>query len=128
MLVRKSQSQYSKIYKIPLKEAFMKMTLAVLVTGLLIIGSSAFAADGDLVVNGNLCVGGNCTSTLHVSGGLYGYCKLYISTCKEIKNPSECIPPSYPNIYAKCGCPSGYTVVQLGADGNSNAFYSCYKD
>lgn len=91
--------------------------IPILVAMLILSGGVVRAADGDLVVNGNLCVGGNCTNTLHVSGGLYGRCfngGFGLSTCDQIIAPAICVPNPY-NIYGQlCGCPSGYTSVLTG--------------
>lgn len=125
---------------------------------MLCLSVNAFAAPGDLSVGGNatvngnlgvgtttptqkvevngnvkatgLCIGTSCTSTLHVSGGLYGFCKIYGVTCNNVKSPATCAS-------AVCACPSGYTLVQLGAwgivnnDGYDDYFHKtfvCYKN
>ena len=76
---------------------------------------------GGHTVNGNLCVGGNCTNSLHVSGGLYGYCfrSSYVS-CGGQKSPAFCNGST-------CACPAGYAIVVTGV-GTNASYYACYKD
>ena len=124
----------------------------VLTVALLLLGANVFAA-GDLAVTGNAtvngtlgvgtttptqkldvngkvnatgyCIGTNCTTTtLHVSGGVYGYCVYNTSPesfagCLPAKSPASC--------GATCTCPTGYTLVSTGSDIN-NTYYSCYKN
>jgi hypothetical protein len=83
---------------------------------------------GGQTVNGNLCVGGNCTSTLHVSGGLYGHCKYSSGGCQEALNPAYC---SSPYGAPACTCPSGYTMVTTSVVSSGYLYvyyYACYKN
>ncbi len=84
-----------------------------------------------LDVNGNvkgtgLCIGSNCTSTLHVSGGLYGHCEAVYSSglgCKNILSPAICIAVPIPVGGTACGCPNGYSLV-----GPQYGPWVCYKN
>ena len=86
---------------------------------------------GGQTVSGNLCVGGNCTSTLHVSGGLYGYCYFNPYSGAVSKSPASFVDYG-------CVCPAGYALVETGTKPaitvyNSYAtsivhIYACYKD
>lgn len=125
----------------------MKMKLMVFMVGLMLMGANLYAADGDLIVNGNvgvgtttptqkldvngnvkgtgLCIGANCTTTLHVVGGLYGYCSIINvpetgSYCSATVNPATCSG-------SVCSCTSGYSPIQLGAFYNTSA-YACLKN
>ena len=75
--------------------------------------------NGNLKVNGNLCVGDKCTSSLHVSGGLYGLCQFLGSTVTY--------SPAYRDSYGGCACPAGYTRVTTYLNGFAS-IYSCYKN
>jgi hypothetical protein len=120
--------------------------ILILVVGLLLLGANVYAASGDLIVNGNLgvgtstpsqkaeingnlkvdgslCVGSSCTSTLHVSGGLYGYCLMGVS--------QGLLSPAYLRYgaYGDCLCPAGYTLIQLGIQATDGyQIWSCYKN
>lgn len=108
----------------------MKLKVSILIKILAVLAFSAgraYAADGDLVVNGNLCLGGKCTSALHVSGGVYGYCAIstvYAAKTCNAKQPSSCIN-------SQCQCPTGYTLVSTGSSSSyygSSTTYMCFKD
>ncbi len=79
-----------------------------------------------------LCIGSNCTTTLHVSGGLYGICEIISNSCGTVKSPSSCaVEHPSPLVYtATCSCPTGYTVIRTGGDPTTVApvYYSCYKN
>ncbi len=85
---------------------------------------------GGQTVNGNLCVGGSCTSTLHVSGGLYGYCLTSNVPanypCTTVLAPMTC-PRTPPQNAYLCACPSGYTMVSLNGVYYAGMISSCYK-
>jgi len=96
---------------------------------------------GNATVNGTvngqsgLCVGSDCTTTLHglhASGGLYGYCSQGTSSACSAKSPASC---GLVYGYTTCLCPSDYTLVRTGSlEGGSTyttttlTYFSCYKN
>ena len=109
----------------------------MIVNGNVGIGTTAptkkLHVEGDAQISGQLCVGSDCTNTLHVSGGLYGHCT---TSGTAYTAPVGCANPISPSFcttvygYVSCACPTGYSMVTLGwSDGSFvKAHYSCLKN
>jgi hypothetical protein len=104
------------------------------------VGIGTSSPTQKLDVNGyvkgtGFCIGANCTTTLQVSGGLYGYSQIISSggfygsfTCSTTLFPATCAS-------GVSACPAGYTKVLTGTysefnDGYTYAYkmYSCLKN
>jgi hypothetical protein len=104
-------------------------TLIIMLLGLLLLGTNVFAANGDLTVGGNLCVGNSCTSSLR--GGSYGYVSYILNDenwiyCYSTISPISCTS-SGPS------CPAGYTLIRLypwppNPPIIQTGAYSCFKN
>lgn len=100
------------------------------------VGVGTTAPTQKLEVNGNVkatgvCIGGGCTSTLHVSGGLYGFCTYCMFGNGNILIKTDAHSPAYctvGNSGGICTCPAGYTITSISNSDGSVQWSTCYKN
>lgn len=105
----------------------MKTKLAIFVMGLLLMGSSAFAADGDLVVNGNAKVGGDIY--LVKDGQVFTTMYVLQNFGEDVYgswvlgNPGETCKANYQNFEYTCEFDASKTCIDTKIGGDGKYYY-----